>query len=223
MANPIDRTGYEDKDIRVLGRARRVKRLERTATWWYECKRCHAFGMCHFRTRPHFPRGKVCACLGTRTKLLIPVGANSGFLTAIREGRSGKVVCSCVCGRIVTVTSYCFHNKKARSCGCKRRTLRFSTAAREATCEHCGKTFVAKTKIARFCGLRCGVHHRKNILGPTERTCKVCHRSFLSIRPNHIYCNQRCSKRSQKRKWAERKALQQMFQLNQLLEKTNGG
>jgi hypothetical protein len=66
----------------------------------------------------------------------------------ISTGQGRKVVCRCVCGKIVMPYAAELRGGRAKSCGCMR-------ALKEKPCSHCKKLFMPKRGSTKTCSKKC--------------------------------------------------------------------
>ncbi len=64
----------------------------------------------------------------------------------------------------------------------------------ETKCEQCGKVFVAKSKLRKYCSQKCiaKASYGKNKKPPEEKVCAVCGEKFEAVRKNKMYCSYYC-------------------------------
>ena len=96
------------------------------------CKAACDCGNITFKPTKYLSSGdtKSCGCLRNTCKNKIYIGMTKNYLTVkeltkIEHKRIGRnnsfesaVKCSCICGNVITVTTYAFVNENAKSCGC---------------------------------------------------------------------------------------------------------
>ena len=119
-----DRTGYEDENFKIIGRAPN----KGTHTLWNcLCKHCGNYCVKYFR---NLQRDTSCGCMKSKIigdKLTKDItGQTFGYLTALYKigsnvSQNAIWHCKCICGNECDVDANNLHSSHTVSCGCIKR------------------------------------------------------------------------------------------------------
>lgn len=219
-----DWTGETRRGVRVLGRVRGSKK-----DWWCQCLTCNRFvSLKASLFYASSSQAKNCGCAPAACNRLIRLKRGQRFdrLTTMYrrspEGRQEVWLCQCACGKYKETTAAALAGNRVHSCGCLGGYL---SRPQQVNCLFCQKKFTKLRPKQFCCSPLCRQRRLKGYTGPIEKLCDICKKPFIAERSPTKYCSASCrgkfARRRSYRKLVERKALQQMIQLNQLLEKSN--
>jgi endogenous inhibitor of DNA gyrase (YacG/DUF329 family) len=64
----------------------------------------------------------------------------------------------------------------------------------KASCPHCHSSFEQRTKLSKFCSMKCAVNSRLKVK-LNSRECLYCGKNFKAISDSKKYCSQACKRK----------------------------